>query len=127
MLREAVSWGSCKPDRVQTALNRSDFITVALHDGHTIGMARVMQDGLQALIMDVIVLPDYQRHGIGKSIMDQVMAYLNDLSRGGDIKLNLMSAVETVQFYERYGFESRPNENRGPGMTQTLITKEKPQ
>jgi len=127
MLREAVSWGSCRPDRVQVALNRSDFITVALHDGHTIGMARVMQDGLQALIMDVIVLPDYQRRGIGKSMMDQVMAYLNDLSIGGAIFVNLMSALGKDGFYKKYGFECRPNETRGPGMTQTLITKEIPQ
>jgi predicted N-acetyltransferase YhbS len=124
MLREAVHWGACKPEKVLSALHRSDFITVARLNGQTIGMARVMQDGLQALIMDVIVLPDFQNQGIGKNMMVQVMDYLIDLSADGAIFVNLMSALGKDGFYEKFGFERRPNDNRGPGMTQTISAKE---
>ena len=41
------------------ALDRTDFLISAQIDEKTIGMARVVQDGLQALVMDVIVLPEY--------------------------------------------------------------------
>ena len=121
MLREAVGWGSCKPERVSMALERSDFLTVAVVNGKRIGMARVVQDGLQALVMDVMVLPDYQGHGIGKALMERTMEYLKTLAADGGIFINLMSAVGKESFYERFGFIGRPNETRGPGMTQWLV------
>jgi len=120
MLRIAVGWGECKPERVQMALNRSDFLIVATCKGQSIGMARVIHDGLQALIMDVMVLPEYQGAGIGKTLMQHVMEYLNALAADGCIYVNLMSALGREGFYEQFGFICRPNEARGPGMTQLL-------
>jgi GNAT superfamily N-acetyltransferase len=119
-LHIAVGWGACKPDRVSMALERSDFITVAQMDSLTIGMARIVHDGLQALVMDVIVLPEYQGRGIGKELMIHVMEYLDELSREGGIFVNLLSAQGRESFYEQFGFERRPNEKRGPGMTQWI-------
>ena len=83
-------------------------------------MARVVQDGLQALIMDVVVLPEYQGQGIGKTLMVHVMEYLETASQGGGLFVNLMSAVDRVGFYEQFGFERRPNEKRRPGMTKWI-------
>jgi len=120
MLREAVAWGTYKPDKIRLALSRSDFLTVAQEDGKTIGMARVMYDGLQALIMDVIVLPAYQGQGVGKALMTNVMKFLDERSQDGEIFVNLMSALGKDGFYVPFGFERRPNDKRGPGMTQTL-------
>ena len=117
MLHEAVGWGSCNPDRVRNALARTDFLVVAQIDGNPIGMSRVIQDGLQALVMDVIVIPEYQGQGIGKTMMGRVMEYLNELSRGSGILVNLISAIGRAGFYEQFGFIQRPYENRGPGMT----------
>ena len=122
MLREAVGWGACVPDRVKMALARSDYLIVARSDANTIGMARVMQDGLQALIMDVMVLPEYQGEGIGGHMMKCVMEYLNAAAQGGGLFVNLMSALGKDGFYTKFGFERRPNETRGPGMTQMLIS-----
>lgn len=131
ILHEAVGWGACDPDKVKFALDRTDFIVTAMTNENeiekTIGMARVMTDGLQALIMDVIVLPDYQRQGIGKTLMEHVMEYLNELSHTGGILVNLMSAVDKDGFYAQFGFERRPNKNRGYGMTLWLDKKENTQ
>jgi len=120
LLREAVGWGMCKPDRVQVALERSDFLTVAQAGGNSVGMARVVHDGLQALVMDVMVLPAYQGQGIGKALMKNVMKFLDELSQDGGIFVNLMSALGKDGFYEQFGFERRPNDKRGPGMTQWI-------
>ena len=102
------------------AIERSDFLVSAQTDNKTIGMVRVIQDGLQALVMDVIVLPEYQGRGIGKELMKYVMEYLDNLSRSGGIFVNLMSAQGREGFYEKFGFERRPNEKRGPGMTKWI-------
>jgi N-acetylglutamate synthase-like GNAT family acetyltransferase len=123
-LIEAVGWGTRNTERVQMALERSDFLIAAQIDGKTIGMARVLQDGLQALVMDVVVLPEHQGQSIGKTLMGYVMEYLNDASHNGGLFVNLMCAVDREGFYEQFGFERRPNEKRGPGMTQWLEKKE---
>ena len=123
-LRIAVGWGACKPDRVSMALERSDFITAAHMNDSTIGMARVTHDGLQALVMDVIVLPEYQGRGIDKKMMKHIMRYLDDVSQEGGIFVNLMSAQGRESFYEQFDFERRPNDKRGPGMTQWISGKE---
>ena len=83
ILRDSVGWRACNCEKVRMALDRSDFIIAARINGQTVGMARVMQDGLQAIVMDVMVLPDYQRHGIGKTMMGHVMEYLKSISYYG--------------------------------------------
>jgi GNAT superfamily N-acetyltransferase len=123
MLIDAVGWGTRDPDKVRMALDRTDYLVVAQADNRTIGMARVMQDGLQALVMDVAVLPAYQKQGIGKEMMKRVMAYLDSISRDGGVFVNLMSALGRESFYQQFGFERRPNEHRGPGMTQWIEVK----
>ena len=123
-LHESVGWGSRNPEKVRMALDRSDFLISAQVNEKTVGMARVMQDGLQALVMDAIVLPEYQGQRIGKTMMEHVMDYLTKISRGGGIKVTLISAADRVGFYGQFGFEPRPSENRGPGMTLWLDNKE---
>ena len=122
-LIEAVGWGTRHPERVRLAIERSDFFIAAQIGNQTIGMARVVQDGLQALVMDVVVLPEYQGKGIGKTLMVHVMEYLETASQGGGLFVNLMSAVDRVGFYEQFGFERRPNDKRGPGMTKWIEKK----
>jgi len=121
ILHEAVGWGVVNnQERIQKALNRSNFLIAAQINEKIIGMARVIDDGLQALLLDVIVLPEYQGQGIGKTLMNYVMEYLYVLSRNGGIKANLVTAPDKVGFYEKFGFINRPNSTMGPGMTQWI-------
>ena len=124
ILRDSVGWGACNCEKVRMALDRSDFIIAAQINGQTVGMARVMQDGLQAIVMDVMVLPDYQKHGIGKTMMRHIMEYLKSTSHEGGVFVNLMSAKGREEFYEQFGFIKRPTDDRGCGMTQWVEIKE---
>ena len=82
-----------------------------------VGMARVVGDGgLVYYIQDMIVKPEYQRQGIGKSLMNKVLEYFRVHASNNSI-IGLMSARGKEQFYERYGFINRPNERYGSGMT----------
>ena len=124
MLHEAVGWGSCNPEKVRMTIDRSDFLITAQLNGKTIGMARVIQDGLQALVIDVIVMPEYHGQRIGKTMMERVMFYLNEVSCDGGIKINLISAPDRIGFYEQFGFIERPTDKLGPGMTLWLDNRE---
>ena len=110
-----------KRGKVFTKIARE--IIVAVKDGdETVGMARVVSDGGYVyFIADVLVLPEYQRKGIGKSMMEMIMEYLNSkLKEGYCFQVDLLAAKGRERFYEEFGFIKRPNENYGCGMTQKL-------
>ena len=80
-------------------------------------MGRILGDnGLAFYIQDVIVLPEYQGIGIGRQLMDRLMAYIR-LHAKQNAFIGLMAAVGKESFYERYGFSIRPNQDLGAGMT----------
>lgn len=121
-LRALVGWGMLPEKQAQAGLNRSDFVIAAKEGERTVGMSRVLTDGgCVALILDVVVHPEYQGKGIGRVLMQSVMNYINDnMSQGEESHICLMAAKGKEGFYKKFGFEERPNENRGSGMTQWI-------
>ena len=116
-LRVAVGWKPYRESVIEDSLPNSLYCLCALIDAQTVGMARIIGDaGMVYYIQDVIVLPEYQRRGIGTHMMDKVMAYLRAHAHHNTI-IGLMSAVGKEALYEKYGFTRRPNEKLGAGMT----------
>lgn len=110
-------------DRIASnALNNAFHITVVRDGGRAVGMIRVLSDGSYAnFITDVIVIPEYQRRGIGTELMRRTVEYMRStISEGEKIALYLMSAIGKEPFYKRFGFRTRPNEVWGAGMSQWL-------
>ena len=60
------------------------------------------------------MLPEHQGNGFGARIMDALMRYLERAARPGAF-VGLMTAEGVEPFYERYGFERRPDDR--PGMS----------
>jgi GNAT superfamily N-acetyltransferase len=119
-LRTSVGWGAIEAGQARTGINNSSYLIAAVHEDRTVGLARVVSDGgYVALIVDVIVLPEYQGRGIGREMMARVMAHIHSgLQRGQGIMVNLMAAKDKELFYEQFGFVRRPNETMGCGMVQ---------
>ena len=82
------------------------------------GRARVLQAKLFVLyIQDVVVEPNYQGMGIGIKIMECLMAYIEKVAMSAcNTMVGLMSAKGKERFYEKFGFQKRPNEFQGNGM-----------
>ena len=89
-----------------------------------IGCARIFWDkGYIAYLADVMVKPEYQKQGIGKRLVNECIQYItNQLKAGWRIKIVIVSAKGKEHFYERFGFEARPNENAGAGMQMWLYS-----
>ncbi len=116
-LRKVVGWGVYEPEVVEMSLPNSLYGLCALAENKIIGMARVIgDDGLAYYIQDVIVRPEYQRQGIGKKMMERIMAYIRSRAKHNTF-IGLMAAKGKEPFYEGYGFTIRPNEDLGSGMT----------
>lgn len=118
-LRKAVGWEEIAPMQAQTGIDNTEYLVAAVCGEETVGMARLISDGgYVAFIADVIVLPEFQRRGIGKTMMNMITDYIKSgLKEGERVFVNLMSAAEKQGFYKTLGFTERPNEALGPGMS----------
>ena len=121
-LRNSAGWPQMHPDQIKTGLKNSAFIIVAKDGENTVGMARLVSDGgYVVFIVDVLVLPEYQRKGIGKTMMKKIMEYIRGNLKGDYcIQVDLMAAKGKERFYEEFGFIKRPDDNYGCGMTQRI-------
>lgn len=122
-LRESVGWSVFDKDLAYKGLQNSVYKIAAILNGKTIAFARVISDGgLVAFIADVMVLPEHQGKGIGTEIMNRVMDYIKDsLTVEQRLSVNLMAAKGKDDFYLQFGFNKRPSDNYGCGMTQVLF------
>jgi GNAT superfamily N-acetyltransferase len=86
-------------------------------------MARIVGDGgYFVLVVDVIVLPQWQGKGIGKNLMKQIMAYVEqDTLENENVFVSLIAAPQRDTFYEQFGFKPCPDSDvTGTGMYQYI-------
>jgi len=82
------------------------------HNSILIGFGRVIADGIHhALIVDLIVHPDYQNKKVGTQVLDRL---LSKCKKHNIRDIQLFSAKDKYGFYEKFGFKSRPI--NAPGM-----------
>ncbi|WP_444997232.1 GNAT family N-acetyltransferase [Aliikangiella sp. IMCC44359] len=80
-------------------------------DSQTIAMGRVVGDGgLNFEIVDVAVEPKYQGQGIGRIVMEHIMAYLEQTAPK-DSYITLMADVP--ELYQKFGFKYTSPECEG--------------
>jgi GNAT superfamily N-acetyltransferase len=116
-LRDAVGWGEMTDEGLANGLASSLYSCVVLDEGDVVACGRVVGDGgMYFYVQDVIVTPEDHGRGVGAQIMAAVMAYLERAARPGAF-VGLMAAQGADGFYERYGFQRRPDDR--PGMFRT--------
>lgn len=104
-LYEAVGWTNytTNPTMLKNALEHSLFLISARdEDGKLVGFLRAVGDGYSILyIQDIIVLPEYQRQGIGTQLLRQTLEHFKEVYQ---IILTTDSELKTIAFYEANGF-----------------------
>lgn len=87
------------PEKLRQALERSQLVLSVWHRERLVGLARVLTDGVQvSYLCDLAVEPDFQRSGIGRQLIDEVMA------RCAGTELVLRDSNLSAGFYEHLGF-----------------------
>ncbi len=121
-LRNAVGWNKIQEELAEKGLQNSAYLVVLADGTVPVGMARVITDyGYTVLISDVVVHPDYQGNGYGRMIMTKVMDHIHQHIAPGQKKMiNLMAARGKEEFYKKFGFAERPNDNQGAGMSRWI-------
>jgi ribosomal protein S18 acetylase RimI-like enzyme len=86
-------------ERLRFAYERAPLVLTAWQGERLVGLARVLTDGVQvSYLCDLAVEPDVQRAGIGKRLIDAVLA------RCQGTELVLRDSNLSSGFYERLGF-----------------------
>ena len=104
-LYQAVGWTNYtnQPQMLEQALSHSLAIYVALDGDTVVGLIRLVGDGFSSvLVQDLIVLPIYQRQGIGSALMKQA---LGDFKGAYQVQLVTDQTERTLGFYRSMGFE----------------------
>ena len=105
-LYQAVGWTNYthQPEMLEQALSHSLAIYVALDGDAVVGLIRLVGDGFSSvLVQDLIVLPIYQRSGIGSLLMKEA---LKDYKDAYQVQLVTEETERTLEFYRFMGFET---------------------
>ena len=105
-LYQAVGWTNYtnQPQMLEQALSHS-LATYLARDGEKIvGLVRLVGDGFSSVfVQDLIVLPTYQRQGIGSDLMKEA---LGDYKNAYQVQLATEQTEKTLGFYRSLGFET---------------------
>lgn len=102
-LFKTVGWGERLPEQVRLSFERSSFKLFAYVDGELVGVGRTVDDGYYyGWIVDLAVLPKYQRKGIGSKMLSQLESDLKPF-----LTTMLTAAPGKSSFYEKLGWHKQ--------------------
>lgn len=117
-LFDIVGWGSYPKEISKKALSNNIYSVSIYDNDNIIGYGRLIGDGIIFLyIHDVMVKPEYQGQGIGKTIMQKLLSKVEELRKENpDLLLYLGASKGKEDFYRKCGFITREEANLGAGM-----------
>ncbi|HFI0385957.1 TPA: GNAT family N-acetyltransferase [Streptococcus suis] len=103
-LYDSVDWTgyTSRPEMLEKALEHSLLVLAAFDSDRLVGLLRAVGDGHSIVfIQDILVLPPYQRQGIGRHLLEQAVTHFP-----GIYQLHLLTdnTEKTRSFYEALGF-----------------------
>jgi ribosomal protein S18 acetylase RimI-like enzyme len=120
-LRESVGWYNFSREQAEKAL-RNSYYSVVVHDNEqSIGMGRVVGDGMYFTIVDIVVKPEFQGRGIGTLIMQNILKYIEEgMCSESRVSVQLLSEIGKEAFYIKQGFKLVPHEFCGPALRKII-------
>ena len=100
-LYRSVQWSAArKPVQLVRALKRSHSVVTAWVEGSLVGLGNAVSDGsLVVYYPHLLVLPEFQRRGIGRQLMKRLMSRYR-----GFHQHILIAEAKAVPFYRKCGF-----------------------
>ena len=101
---ESVGWTNYtkRPQMLEDAFSNSLKIYAAFVNDSPVGLRRVVGDGVSVVfIQDLLVRPEYQRHGIGTALLDKIIKEYENVYQ---LHLITDNTEKTVSFYKSLGF-----------------------
>lgn len=103
-LYSSVGWTNYteRPQMLEQAYEHSLLVLGAYDEQKLVGIIRVVGDGFSViLIQDLLILPQYQRQGIGSKLCKEILAIFSDVYQ---IQLLTDNTPKSIGFYQSMGF-----------------------
>ena len=104
-LYESVGWSNytSQPEMLRNAYSKSLKILAAYDSEKLIGIIRVVGDGSSIVyIQDLLILPEYQRKGIGTRLLKEITSIYSNVYQ----KVLMTDNTEkTISFYKSMGYK----------------------
>ena len=124
ILRKSVKWNNWSREQAEIALGNSYYTVTVFDNKVPIGMGRVVGDGIYFMIMDIVVKPEYQRMGIGSTIIHMLLEHIEkNMCVGSRVSVQLISEPDKEQFYIKQGFKLIPHEYCEPALRKVIYKK----
>lgn len=89
-------------DQLERAIANSMYVRSVWQDDQLIGLIRVVGDGESILyVQDILILPDYQRQGLGRSLFQHTMEKFSYVRQKSLLTGN---TEKQIGFYRSMGF-----------------------
>jgi GNAT superfamily N-acetyltransferase len=96
---ERAPLGKRDPAMLERSFRNSQTCCFVYADNKIIGAGRALSDGaLWSVVFDVVLLPEYQGLGLGRALMDSLIA------QAGALNVMLYAAPGKQPFYAKQGF-----------------------
>lgn len=106
---KSIGWDLRANEKWVSVTQRSTFCIQILKDNKVVGFGRTMDDTDYCMIYDVVVHKDFQKQGVGKILMDEIMKYVKS-HNFTNVRLFYWTKNDGLSmFYEKFGFEKMPN------------------
>lgn len=122
LLRRSVGFQAVSDRQAKNGIRNSAWVVAARCGGKTVACARLISDGgYVRYLADVIVRPEFQGQGIGKTMIRMILRHIRESLEPGERAMTfLMAAKGRESFYRPLGFRDRPNSESGAGMSQWI-------
>lgn len=99
----SVEWSSGQyPDKLVTAMKNYETVFTAWDGDKLVGLISAMDDGVMtAYVHYLLVRPDYQRLGIGRTLVEKIKDAYKDY-----LRIALVAYNSGLEFYEECGFKN---------------------
>ena len=107
-LLKASYWGGERTDEMNRRAFANSVCAIALIGGRQVGFARASGDrAVYARISDVVVWPEHRGAGIGKALVESLLAHPDLLS----VSTWMLNTSDAHGLYARYGFRPTMGDN----------------
>lgn len=103
-LRKAAGLSPKTIEAAERGLPNTLFGVQIIHDNQTVAMGRVIGDGGTFYqVVDIAVLPEHQGQGLGKTIMREIVGYIErEIPDSGYV--SLLADGQASLLYQQFGF-----------------------
>ena len=114
-LRECSGWKLLSIEQLERALKNTMCMVSIIKDDKCIACGRVVGDkSMKGVLSDIIVHPDYQKHGYGKIVVTNLLEQIsNYLDEGEQFQLEATPTHGNREFYVKCGMKYKPENQDG--------------